>query len=82
MVAASLGVFLFLFQCLSPSLASLELEGLSLGPFRSEIIWREDINEANFTLVNLIHDRAVFDYCDLSHYTPEHILPLLQANFR
>ncbi len=71
-----------LLGCLSPSFAYLYIHGtnLTLGPIRNDIIWQTEIDEANFTLVNLALDRSLFDYCDLSRYTPQGIAPLLAAH--
>ena len=48
-------------------------------PFYSVLLWNEGFREANVTLVSIVSDRAVFDYCDLASYTPAGIAPLLSS---
>ena len=40
--------------------------------------YHDDLNGT--VLVNLLLDRALFDYCDLTKYNPEGIQPLLRAH--
>ena len=47
---------------------------------RSNLLWKEYVHEVNFTLVSIVSDQALFDYCDLNRYTPEGIAPLLQVH--
>jgi hypothetical protein len=74
-------LFLQLCACVGFMEIQLGNDIISIGPIRSDTIWREMIHEVNFTLVDVMHDRALFDFCDLSVYTREHIQPLLQAHF-
>ncbi len=55
---------------------------IELGPIKSDIIWNDPVNEENITLVNLIIDKELFNYCDLSQYShPKAVSRLLEANF-
>ena len=77
----SLVLVVMVLQC-RLSLASLTFANSSfssLGPMRSEAIWWDNIHEGNVTIVNLIHDREIFDFCDLGKYTRENVEPLLSS---
>jgi hypothetical protein len=76
---------LLLLLPLRSSLAALSIQQrggdlLTLGPVRSDIAWLTDIKLSNITLVNLVRDRALFDYCDLTQYTPLGVAALLDAH--
>jgi hypothetical protein len=76
-----------LLGCLGTSFASLTV-GMSgsnvtftLRQLRSDLLWQAgNIEERNFTLVNLALSKDIFDWCDLSQYTPQGIQPLLAAH--
>jgi hypothetical protein len=48
-------------------------------PLYSTIPWRDQFEPVyNATLINLLADRTIFDFCDLSSYSLSGIIPLLK----
>ncbi len=44
-------------------------------------VWKEvPIEEYNLTIISLVRDSKLFDYCNLDQYTPEGVAPLLAAH--
>jgi hypothetical protein len=74
---------LLLFSLLPPVAGSIDYRDGEKGgwsiPFYSVLLWNEGFREANVTLVSIVSDRALFDYCDLASYTPGGIAPLLSS---
>jgi hypothetical protein len=73
---------LLLFSLLPPVAGSIDYvdgEGGWSIPFYSVLLWNQGFREANVTLVSIVSDRALFDYCDLASYTPHGISPLLAS---
>ena len=76
-------VVLLLSSLLPPVAGSIDyVDGEGGGwsiPFYSVLLWNEGFREANVTLVSIVSDRVLFDYCDLASYTPAGIAPLLSS---
>jgi hypothetical protein len=59
------------------SLAPQSLHSPVSVPVYADLLWRQKFSYRNMTIVSLLIDRAVFDYCNLAVYTRVGIAPLL-----
>jgi hypothetical protein len=78
-------ILLVLHSVLNPSFASLTILGsegvkVDIKPIQNGIEWQRVNETDSFHIINLSLDRSVFDFCDLTQYTVEGVLPLLKAH--
>jgi hypothetical protein len=49
-------------------------------PLYGDLIWNENFNIENASLVNIMLDITTFDYCNLEQYSRESVSPLLELH--
>lgn len=50
-------------------------------PAYNILLWNPSFEESNLTIIDLQYDQSIFNFCDLSQYTPEGVLPLMETYY-